>query len=158
MIFTLSLFLSRLPIIVRGLLPLFLLFCLLDVRFQQGILSQVSPRTLVAISLHNLPMYLLVFREYHLLSGYFSLIYPLDLLGSARHSPDQSDSYTSLVFDICWFIFSIVHFSFSWFSVNSILFLKSNTSFLTSSIYCLVIDKFPLIRSETFFLVKQTLP
>ena len=97
MIFTLSLFLSRLPIIVRGLLPLFLLFCLLDVRFQQGILSQVSPRTLIAISLHNLPKCLLVFREYHALSGYFSLIYPLDLLGSARHSPDQSDSHTSSI-------------------------------------------------------------
>ena len=41
-------------------------------------------------------------------------------------------------------------FSSSWFSVNSMHFLKSNTSFLTSSICCLVIEKFPLIRFEIF--------
>ena len=42
-------------------------------------------------------------------------------------------------------------FSCSWFFVNCMFFLKSNTSFLISLICCLVIKKFPLIRFDKFF-------
>ena len=70
------------------------------VRFQYGILNQVSPGTIITVSLHNLPISPLEFLEYHLLSFYFSFTYPVDILGSARHSLDQSDSHISLQFGV----------------------------------------------------------
>ena len=84
------------------------------VRFQQSILSQVSPGTLLAISLHNLGMSPLEFLEYRLLLAYFPLIYSLDLLASAQNSLDQSEViyHFNSVFDICKFIFSVLYFFF----------------------------------------------
>ena len=80
----------------------------------------------------------LKFLEYHLLSDYFFLIYLLDLLASARHIPDESDSHISLQFSVqyllVYFHFILVYiplftFSSSWFSVSSMLFLKSKKLF-----------------------------
>lgn len=54
----------------------------------------------------------LEFLEFHLAPGHYSLTYPLDLLASARHSSDQSDSHIFLKFDVRYLLiyFSIVHF------------------------------------------------
>ena len=96
--FTLSLYLSRQHIIVCGLFSLFVLFYLHDVRRSRSMsvgCYQVSPGTVVAVSLHNLPMSPLESLEYHLLSGYFSLTYTLDLLVSAHIL-------------ICQFLFNLV--------------------------------------------------
>ena len=103
-IFALSLYLRRLHITVSGLLPLIVLFCLFDVRCARSISighskpsfswntccnfssqsSHVSPRV------PRIPSTLRLFL----------LIYPLDLLPSARHIPDQSDSHISLQFGV----------------------------------------------------------
>ena len=64
--------------------------------FQWGILSKVSSEQFFAVSLRNVPMSPMEFPEFHLLSRYFSMICPPDLLASARQSPDQSDSHISL--------------------------------------------------------------
>ena len=88
--FTLSLYLTRLHIIVRGLLPLSALSISIGrskTSFSWNICCNFSSQS-SNVSLE--------FLEYHLLSRYFSLIYPLDLLASARHSMDQSDSHISL--------------------------------------------------------------
>ena len=97
----------------------------------------------------------LEFLEYHLLSGYFFLIYPLNLLASARHILGQSDSHISLQFGVRYLLVYFQH-CLLFLRVGSLwilclLFLKSNTSFLTSLICCLVIEKFPLIRFDMFF-------
>ena len=89
--FTLCLYLRRLHIIVRRLFLLFELFCLL------GVINQVSPGTLVAVSLNNLPKFPVVYIDYHLPSGYFSSTYPLDLIASVWHSPAS-------IFSIWWSI------------------------------------------------------
>ena len=92
----------------------------------------------------------LEFLEYRLLLVYFPLIYSLDLLASAQNSLDQSDSLISFQFGIRYLQ---VYFqrSLLFLPVGSLLFLKSNTSFSTSSIRYLVIEKFPLIKFEMFF-------
>ena len=93
--------------------------------FPLGILRQVSPEILFAVSLHNLPMSSQVFLEYHQPSGYFSLIYPLDLLASAQHTPDQFDTHISLQFSVWYLLIYCLHctiFIPFWFSVNPMFF------------------------------------
>ena len=72
-------------------------------------MNQVSPGSLVAVSLDNVPMSPQEFLEYHLLSRYFSLTYPLDILASARHIPDQSDSRISLQFSVRYLLIYFQH-------------------------------------------------
>ena len=142
-------------IIIRGLFPLFLLFCLLEVRCLCSISighSKPSFSWNTCSSFPSQSSHVSLESFYHLLSGYISLTYSLDILASAQGRMDQSDSQSSIRFSIfADSLSALFTFSSSWFSVNSKLFIKSNTSFLTSSVCCLVIEKFPLIMFEMFF-------
>ena len=55
----------------------------------------------------------LEFLEYYLPSSYFSSTYPLDILVSARRSPDQSDSHMSLQFGVRYLLIYFQHRSVS---------------------------------------------
>ena len=110
-IFTLSLYLSRLHIIVRGFIPLFILFCRLDLRCVRAIsIVHYEPSfSWITCCSFSWPMSPQEFLEYHLLSRYFSLTYPLDILASARHIPDQSDSRISLQFSVRYLLIYFQH-------------------------------------------------
>ena len=114
-IFTLFLYLSRLHIILCRLLPLFVLFCLLDVRCALSTSIGHSQPSFswnsCSVSLHNPPMSPLNFLQYYLLSGCFALVYPLELLASPRHSPNQSDSHISLQLGVRYLLVYFQHCS-----------------------------------------------
>ena len=100
-IFTLSLYLSRLHIIVRGLLPLFVLFCLLDVRCARSVSIVHSKPSLSWNTCCNFSS-----QSSHVSPG---LIYPLDLLTSARDIPGQSDSHIFLPFGVRYLLVYFQH-------------------------------------------------
>ena len=115
-IFTLSLYLSRLHVIVRGLFPLLVLFCLLDVRCVPSISignSKPNFSWSACCNSSSQPSHVSpgVSRILSLLLGYFFLIYPLDLLASAKHIPDQSDSHISLHYGVRYLLVCFQHCS-----------------------------------------------
>ena len=158
-IFTLSLYLSRFRIIVGGLFPLFVLFCLLEVwctplisiRHSASSFFLNSGCNFSYQSSHVSSGFTL---EYHLLSGYFYLIYPLDLLSSLWHSLDQSDSNISLQFGVRYLLNYLEHCPL-FLPVGSLWILCFFSNLLLifelSSICCLVNEKIPLKRFDMFF-------
>ena len=135
-IFTLPLYLSRFCIIVSRLLPLFVLFCLLDVPCARSISIGHSKPSFSWNTCSSFSS-----QSSHVSPGVSRIpstlrLFLLDLSSRSicfcRHSPDQSDSHISLQFVVRYLLVYFQHcplFSSSWFSVNSMLFLKSNTSF-----------------------------
>ena len=160
--FTLSLYLSRFCIIVRRLLPLFVLFCLLDVRCARSISIGHSKPSFSWNTCSNFSS-----QSSHVSPGVSRIpstlrLFLLDLSSRSicfcRDSPDQSDSHISLQFVVRYPLVYLQHCPL-FLPVGSlwILCFFSNLIplFLTSSICCLVIEKFPLIRFDVFFLLSE---
>lgn len=127
-IFILSLHLKRLHNTARGLLPLFVLFCMPNIRYARSISKGIlkpsfSRNSCCCFSLKSSHVSPRVSRISSSPSHFF-LTYPLDLLASARHNPDQSDSHIFLKFDVRYLLIYFQHCSL-FFTVDSLWVLCS---------------------------------
>ena len=105
-----SLYLSRLHIIVCGLLPLFLLFCQLDVRCACPISIVHSKPNFSWNTCCNFSS-----QSPHISPGVSKIpstlrLFVLDLLASAWHILDQSDSHISLQLRVRYMVVYFQHY------------------------------------------------